>query len=88
MSIQVSESVIEETKMCPHEFVCLSTGQCGDPVKCKVNYANGKNVLFLTSVDDFSCPYRIRFGYGLMCTCPVHFALHQQQVSVTRKPKA
>ena len=75
MSIQVPDSVIEETKLCPHDFACLTTGQCGDPVKCKVSYANGKDVLVLTSREDFDCPYRIRFGYGLKCTCPVHYAL-------------
>ena len=88
MSIHVPQSVIEETKKCPHDFVCLSTGQCGDPVKCKVSYANGKNVLFLTSTEDISCPYRIRFANGIICACPIYFTLHQRQVSETRKPKA
>jgi len=88
MSKQVPMSVIEETKLCPHDFACLSTGQCGDPAKCKVSYANGNNVLILKSDEDISCPYRNRFGSRQLCTCPVHFALYQQKLSVTREPEA
>ena len=76
MSIQIPESVREETQECPYDFACLSTGQG----KCKVDYADGKNVLFLTPKEIISCPYQILFGKEPMCMCPTHFAIH--------KPKA
>ena len=75
MSIQIPESVRKITKKCPHDFACLSTGQG----KCKVHYADGKNVLFLTSKEKISCPYQIFFGYNLMCRCPTHFYIHRPE---------
>jgi len=71
MNIQVPKSVREETQ-CPHDFACLSTGQC----KCKVDYADGKNVLFLTSKERTSCPYQFPFGSGQICMCPTNFAIY------------
>jgi len=78
MSLQIPESVLEETKMCPRDFACLATGRCGDPDKCEVSHANGRNVLFLTSKDPLSCPYRISFADSLVCRCPTHYAIHQR----------
>jgi len=79
MMIHIPESVREETKMCPHDFACLTTGRCGDPDKCNVDYAVEKNILFLTSDEYVFCPYRIFFGHRLLCTCPTHFAIYRQR---------
>ena len=79
MKLEVPDSVLEETTKCPHNFACLSSGQCGDLDKCKVEEADGKNMLFLASKEYMSCPYRIHFGYGLLCRCPTHFAIYQRR---------
>lgn len=77
MKLEVPDATLEETTQCPLDFVCLSTGECGVSDKCTVDYANGENVLFLTSKEPVSCPYRIHFAHGLLCTCPAHFAIYQ-----------
>jgi len=79
MALSVPDDVRRETTKCPHDFACLSTGSFGDPGKCAVRDADGKNVLFLTSEEQLSCPYRIPFGRGQLCTCPTHYAAYLQQ---------
>lgn len=76
MASEVSEEVLQETVKCSKKFSCLSTGVCGDPVKCQVRKVVGKNLLFLDSTEHLACSYRISFGYELVCRCPVHSALH------------
>lgn len=79
MKLKVPDSVLKETTKCTHDFACLSSGQCGDPDHCAVQYANGDNVLILVSKKEISCPYRIQFGPTLLCVCPTHFALYTQR---------
>ena len=78
MNVEVSDKVRDETTKCPHDFVCLSTDQCGDRELCDVDYADGKNVLFLSSEHHHFCPYRITFGGREVCTCSTHYAIHQR----------
>jgi hypothetical protein len=77
MSITIPESVLDETFMCPNNFSCLESGQCGDPDKCQVDHADGKNVLYLTSKESRFCSYRVPYGDRQLCTCPTHFAIYQ-----------
>jgi hypothetical protein len=79
MKIHIDESVLEETQECPHDFSCLATGKCGDRTMCEVKCASGKNILVLKSEEAASCPYRMTSGGVLLCTCPTHFVIHQQQ---------
>jgi len=77
MSIEVPDAVKLETNRCTRYFACLSTGGSSDQAKCKIDYSDGKNVLFIASYDEqFSCKYRIHFGYSQICTCPVHYYLY------------
>jgi len=80
MVIEVPDAVKHETNGCPCDFACLATARCGDPEKCKVDYANGKNVLVLASNEPVSCPYRISFGYRQICTCPNHIEVNSRGV--------
>jgi len=78
MALSVPDDVVQETTKCPHEFSCLSTGQCGHADKCEVQSADGKNVLFLASEEQRACPYRIPFGRGQLCTCPTRYFIYKQ----------
>lgn len=79
MKFLVPEEVLKKTTKCLNNFSCLSSGQCNDPA-CNIEYAAGENIIFVRSSDDAGrCPYRIAFGYGNVCRCPVHFALYQQK---------
>lgn len=76
MAIEVPDNIKKETNRCPHDLACLATVNSGNQLKCKVNYSNGKNVLFVVpSEEHLSCPYLIFFGNGRICTCPVHYYL-------------
>ena len=76
---EVPESVLAEAKDCPYEISCVSTGKCGDRELCEIESANGKNVLFLTSKEPAQCLFRVLFADGLLCACPVHYWLYQQE---------
>ncbi len=71
MKVEIPDSVRQQTTRCPHGLECLENGRCGDREICKVAYSYRENVLRLTSSDQFVCPYRMSFGYGQFCTCPV-----------------
>jgi hypothetical protein len=77
MTIQVPDTIKKEANRCQHNLACLATGACGNQPKCKVDRVVGKNVLFLlVSKGSLSCRYRIPFGCGLFCACPVHYYLY------------
>ena len=80
MNVEDPDEVRAETTKCPNDFACLSTGQCGDRELCRLDSADGKNALFLSAEKYPFCPYRITFGDREVCTCPTHFAIHQQIV--------
>ena len=76
MQIDVPSDVLEQASKCKSNYSCIETRQCGDVVDCEVNYANGRNVLFLKSDKTIQCPYRLIFGGATLCHCPVHFYLY------------
>ncbi len=78
MSTSVSKQVLEKTSKCIHGFSCLESGCCGTRPLCEIDHANGEDVLFLKAKDLISCPYRVTFGHGQLCTCPTRFALCTQ----------
>lgn len=76
----VPDEVLQKTTKCMNGFSCLATGQCNDPIRCSVEKVIGENIIFIKTSDDaYMCPYRVTFGYGKVCRCPTHFALHQQR---------
>ena len=75
----VPKNILHETQKCLNDFSCLISGNCGQKNMCPVEYANGKNVLFLETKDPDSCEYRLPFGYRQqICTCPTRFSIHSQ----------
>jgi hypothetical protein len=78
MKFNISTQVLQETTRCPNNFSCLLSGQAGDPVECKVQWADGKNVLLLESKKPLACPYRFLFGEGQICTCPTRSAIYKK----------
>ncbi len=77
MSFTISEKILNQTVKCEFGFSCLKSRKNEDKPMCDVDYANGQNVLFLKNDDSISCPYQTPYGYGMVCTCPTHFAIHK-----------
>ncbi|HQP30603.1 MAG TPA: hypothetical protein PLB81_04690 [Deltaproteobacteria bacterium] len=87
MDFDVPESVVKETTQCPRGLACLKKEGCGEKPLCEVEYADGKNILFLTSRDSATCPYRLAYADRQMCMCPVYFAIHQMRRLNSAGPK-
>jgi len=87
MDFDVPQSVVEETTQCRHGWACLKNGGCGELPLCEVEYADGKNILFLATKDSATCPYRLAYADRQLCMCPAHFAIHQIRRLNQAKPK-
>jgi hypothetical protein len=72
-----NDAAQELANKCPHNVSCLKTGKCGERSLCTVRRCAGENVLFLEGNVPFVCPYLLPFGYGHLCTCPVHAQLYK-----------
>ncbi len=79
MKSHVPDCVLNGTTKCAHNFSCIETSKCGDKEMCKVEYANGGQILFLKDRKYSDCPYRLLFGDRQICRCPTHYALHTQE---------
>jgi len=73
MCMDIPEEVLQKTTRCEHGFSCLTKGECDG---CKVERVLTENMLMLSMNGHIQCPYSMCFGYGFICTCPTHYALH------------
>ncbi len=76
MNMTVPQSVVDSADRCEHNHSCLTERRCGPHEMCDVSEADGRNILFLCAGKDVVCSYRIPFGNGHICRCPVHYWLH------------
>jgi hypothetical protein len=70
------DAVMREATKCENAFSCLKTGRCGNREMCAATCSFGPRVLQLATKDQTICAYRVSFGYGQLCTCPVRNYLH------------
>jgi hypothetical protein len=75
MKFDVGETA-KHAANCRHGLSCLETGTCGDRALCDVRYANGRPFLILKTTEHADCPYRVPFGGGQVCSCPVRFDIY------------
>ncbi|HUN56228.1 MAG TPA: hypothetical protein VMU29_13840 [Smithella sp.] len=75
MQVKVPDDVLKVTKECPHKFSCLSSDQSDHRKTCEVKHILGADLMFLNDSRQAHCPYRLMFGNGQICTCPVHYAV-------------
>ncbi len=76
MIAELPDSIRVKAEKCAHDFSCLETGCCGDQKMCQVMRSFGTDVLVLAAHEQSTCAYRISFGDGQLCTCPVRQYLH------------
>ncbi len=82
MNFTISKEIIQETSKCEYYFSCLKPEEYSRYPTCTVDYANGHNILFLKEDKWLPCPYQLPFGFGMVCTCPTHFAIHKAIVTM------
>ena len=80
------DEAIKKTTKCYYNFSCLSTGECGHQLQCKIDKCFDENMLHVKTVKDtknISCPYKFTVGGSKehICTCPTHFAIYEQSKS-------
>lgn len=75
MRIKVPADVLARADKCAYNYSCLETGACGDKTMCKVDLADGQDILFLKDRQSANCPNRLPWGEGQICRCPVHYWL-------------
>ena len=68
MTAQISPDTIARADRCPREHACVRTGA---DFLCPVEEVVGDEVVFVTYVPQVVCGYRVSFGEGFVCHCPV-----------------
>jgi hypothetical protein len=68
VTAQISPDTIARTTRCPRDHACFRTGA---EFLCPVEEVVGDEVVFVTYVPEVSCCYRLSFGEGFVCNCPV-----------------
>lgn len=76
MQSVVPQSVVDRASKCEHKNSCLTEKRCGTREMCDVRSADGQDILFLCDEENATCKYRVPFGSGQLCSCPVHYWLY------------
>ena len=75
MDLSISEDSIRKTSKCPHSYKCLN-GQASRLCRPE-NSITGYGV-FVDSEVAGPCPYKLPFGYGWICKCPVRIEIFER----------
>jgi hypothetical protein len=76
MLLEIDQRIIDETTYCKHNCGCLRNKDYLCRL-AKVESFVGKEVLFI-HCGNRSCNYKIHFGYGQVCHCPVRIEIHKK----------
>ena len=68
----ISDEAKRSTEKCHTDFACLK----GTPLHCKVEQFLGAELLVCAKKDD--CPYKLSYGDGYFCTCPVRKDIYKR----------
>jgi len=67
-SIEVSKKARQAASNCYKDLACLTDGEAQ---VCKVKACLGSGVLFVHRRPAVDCPFKVTFGSGQLCECPV-----------------
>ncbi len=73
------KKAVSKTKHCRSGFKCLEPNAVHP--RCSVDYAFGKDLMFVDSPAEADCPYGMGFGNGHICVCPTHYAIKTPSLS-------
>ena len=85
MALQVSEESRKKTTKCPSNFLCLTENEnpmCSkERPMCSVEvplesmiFVRDKN----NNYTNYDCVYKVAYGSGYLCTCPVRFEIYSR----------
>jgi hypothetical protein len=70
---EVSKETLDRTVRCPDGMKCLEEGSC--PICQAERLVRGNGVFVKPGGPAWPCTYRMNFGGGVICHCPVRFEL-------------
>jgi hypothetical protein len=72
----IDEKTLKETTKCVNDFECLKDENYTCRV-VKVESCINKEVLFI-DCKRFTCPYKVTWGNGVICSCPTRIEMYNQ----------
>ncbi len=76
MKTDIDKELLKKADKCPHNFICLTTGQ---KPRCAISEIVNDKVHFLECRPPFICNYQHSFGSSFICTCPVRKEIYKKQ---------
>jgi len=74
-SLEIEEELLRKATKCHKNFSCLD---CEKRDMCKAEYAISKDFLFVRRNGSPYCEYRMFYGDGTICSCPVRVAIYNK----------
>jgi len=77
VNLHIDEAILKQTTKCPNEFKCLNRAEY--PL-CRAagNTAVLDSGIFVIAPERNGCSYKLRWGDGHMCRCPVRMEIYQR----------
>ncbi|RLF65064.1 MAG: hypothetical protein DRN33_00405 [Thermoplasmata archaeon] len=73
--IDIEEELLEKATECHKKFSCLD---CEKRSMCEAEYGISKDFIFVKRNGSPYCNYRIFYGDGTICHCPVRVAIYNR----------
>ena len=75
MSLDIDNSVLEETTSCERTFACLK-GE--EHIYCRVEDSVVDRIHFVSCLNKKYCSYKIDFGLSKVCSCPTRIEIFKK----------
>jgi len=74
-NLEIDEELLKKATKCHKNFSCID---CENRSMCEAEYAISKNFLFVKRNGSPYCEYRMFYGDGTICSCPVRLAIYNK----------
>ena len=75
MGILINEETIHKTTKCPSDLKCLNDKT---HLHCRPERPIKEYGIFIDTNKSNSCPYKLSFGNGTICNCPVRYEIFKR----------
>lgn len=74
-NIELDDEILEKATECDRDFSCLD---CKRREMCKAEYSVNNEILFVKGDGPLYCSYRMFYGDGEICNCPVRMEIYKK----------
>lgn len=75
MAVEIDKQIINEASKCNKDCVCISSQS--SPY-CSIKDCVVGEIHFINCLEANFCPYKIPFGEGIVCSCPVRKEIYNK----------